>query len=178
MDIQKPDYETRMAILKQKAADNGIDVPGEVLEYIAQNVNSNIRELEGCLTSLNAHASLMHAPITLELAQSALSNRISAQSARKVTPALIIETVAAQYGVTAPDIIGKKRSRDVTLPRQIAMYICREMTGLSTTLIGQDFGDRDHTTVMHGCDKVSSAMDADFAFKKRVEELMGLIQGS
>lgn len=178
VDIQKPDFETRVAILKQKADEERIDVPYEVVEYIAQNVSSNIRELEGCLTSLNAHAELMNTPIDLEMARSALAGRIGAQAARRVTAELIIETIARQYGLESADITGKKRNREIALPRQIAMYVCREMTSLSTTSIGRAFGGRDHTTVMHGCDKIGEAMKADFAFKKRVEELIALIEGS
>ena len=176
VDIQKPDYETRVAILMQKANEMAIDVPYDVIEYIAQSVNSNIRELEGCLNSLNAHAELMQTPITLEMARSTLSGRIGSQAARAVTPELIIEMVARQYDTTPEDITGKNRSQQIALPRQIAMYICRRMTALSTTNIGRAFGGRDHTTVMHGCDKIATSMNADFAFKKKVEEIMGLIE--
>ena len=178
VDIQKPDYETRVAILMQKANEMGIDVPYDVVEYIAQNVNSNIRELEGCLTSLNANAELMKTPITLDMARTALAGRIGAQAARAVTAELIIEMVARQYGTTPDDITGKNRSQQIAMPRQVAMYICRRMTQLSTTRIGQAFGGRDHTTVMHGCDKIAEAIDSDFAFKKRVEEIIGLIENS
>ncbi len=177
VDIQKPDYETRAAILRQKAEEMGIDVPGDVIDYIAQSVNSNIRELEGCLTNLNAHAELTKAPISLELAHTALAGRIG-QAARAVTPELIIEVVAQQYGIQSEDITGKKRSQNIALPRQIAMYLCRQLTTLSTPSIGAAFGGRDHTTILHGCDKVADAMDADFAFQKRVQELRGFIENS
>jgi hypothetical protein len=110
VDIQKPDYETRVAILMQKANDMSIDVPYDVVEYIAQNVNSNIRELEGCLTSLNAYAAFRNEPITLEMAQAVLSDRIRAHAPRNITPELIIEVVAGQYSLTAEDITGSKRS--------------------------------------------------------------------
>ena len=176
VDIQKPDFETRMAILQRKAADDGIEVPYEVLEYIARNVNSSIRALEGCLASLNAHSKLMGAPITLELTQSALNHLVKEQEARKVTSDLIIEFVADKFGVSPEDITGKRRSREIALPRQAAMYICRELTDLSTTAIGQAFGNRDHTTVMHGCDRISEAMEGDVAFKKRIEEMMRAIE--
>ena len=176
VDIQKPDYETRVAILMKKAEEMGIDVPYDVIEYIAQSVSSNIRELEGCLTSLNANAELMKTPITLDMARTALAGRIGAQAARAVTAELIIEMVARQYGTSPEDITGKNRSQQIALPRQVAMYICRRMTQLSTTRIGQAFGGRDHTTVMHGCDKIAEAMEADFAFRKRVEEIIGLIE--
>ena len=178
VDIQKPDYETRVAILMQKANEMNIEVPYDVIEYIAQSVNSNIRELEGCLNSLNARAELMKTPITLEMAQSALSGRIVPQAARIVTPELIIDMVSRQYDVSPADIVGKNRSQQIALPRQVAMYICRRMTSLSTTSIGKSFGGRDHTTVMHGCDKIAAAMNDDFSFKKKVEEIMGLIENN
>ena len=178
VDIQRPDFETRMAILKQKANDENIEVPYEVLEYIAQHVESNIRELEGSLTRIYAHSQLLGMPVTLDLARNALAQLVKAQDARKVTAESIIEFVAGQYGITGEDITGKKRNREIAMPRQIAMYICREMTSLSTTNIGRAFGNRDHTTVMHGCDKIVENMKSDFAFKKRIEELMGLIKNS
>lgn len=178
VDIQKPDYETRVAILRQKADEMGIEVPPAVTDYIAQSVNSNIRELEGCLTNLNAHAELMNTPITLEMAKTALAGRIGDQAARAVTAELIIEVVARHYDLSPQDITGKNRSQNIALPRQIAMYLCRRMTPLSTTNIGRAFGGRDHTTVLHGCDRVNEAMDSDFAFKKRVEELMGFVENS
>ena len=178
VDIQKPDYETRMAILRQKAEDMCIDVPDEVIDYIAQSVNSIIRELEGCLTNLNAHAELLKQPISLELARTALAGRIGAQAPRAVTPELIIEIVARQYSVNPEDITGKKRSQEIALPRQVAMYLCRRMTSMSTTSIGRAFGGRDHTTVLYGCERVSDAMEADFAFRKKVEKLMGFVENN
>ena len=177
VDIQKPDYETRVAILMQKANEMEIDVPYEVIKYIAQHINSNIRELEGSLTSLDAHSHLMGTPITLDLARSALNHLVKAQESRRVTAELIIETVADKYGVTTGDITGKRRSREIATPRQVAMYICREMTELSTTSIGRAFGNRDHTTIMHGYDKIADAMKEDFAFRKRVEEIMKIVEG-
>ncbi len=176
VDIQKPDFETRVAILKRKADDEGYDIPYAVIEYIADHVNSNIRELEGCLTSLTAYAAFRGETVTLEMAQTVLADRIRAHAPRKVTPELIIEVVAVQHGLSAEDLVGARRSRDIAAPRQIAMYLCREMTSMSTTHIGRAFGNRDHTTVMHGCDKVADIMKADFAFKKRVEELMALVR--
>ena len=178
VDIQKPDYETRVAILRQKAEEMGVDVPDDVTDYIAQSVNSNIRELEGCLTNLNANAELMHAPITLEMARTALAGRIGDQAVRAVTPELIIEVVARHYDLSPQDITGKNRSQGIALPRQIAMYLCRRMTSLSTTSIGRAFGGRDHTTVLHGCDRIDEAMKADFAFRKRVEELIGFVENN
>ena len=176
VDIQKPDFETRVAILKKNADAEDMDVPFEVLEYIARQVNSNIRELEGALTSLYAHSHLMGTPITLELAQSALNHLIKDRESRQVTPKRIIEIVADRYGVQPSDITGKRRSQDIAMPRQVAMYIGREMTDISTTGIGKAFGDRDHTTVLHGCDKIASSIEEDIELRHAIEELMRRIE--
>lgn len=175
VDIQKPDFETRVAILRQKAEDDDIDVPYDVLEYIARNVNSNIRALEGSLTSLHARSRLMGTPITMELARSALNGIVKAREERRITCELIIGIVAEKYGMQASDITGKRRSQDIALARQVAMYLCREMTELSTPAIGRAFG-RDHTTVLHGCEKIEENIGADYAFKKRVDELMKTVR--
>ena len=178
VDIQKPDFETRVAILRKKAEEENIDVPYEVVEYIAERVESNIRELEGSLTRVNAQATLMGVPITVELAQDALSQFVKARDVRRITPELIIRTVAEQYGIPEEDMTSKRRSREVALPRQIAMYLTRELTQLSTTSIGAAFGGRDHTTVMHGCEKIADSMKGDTAFRRRVEELIGLVKNA
>ena len=177
VDVQRPDYETRVAILKQKAREEGIDVPDEVLEYISQNVSSNVRELEGCLTSLNAHSRLMGTPITVELARSALNHIFKEQQERHINAELIIQVVARKFDLCTEDMIGKRRSREIAVPRQIAMYLCREMLQMSTNAIGQAFGNRDHTTVMHGCDKISELVASDYAMKRQVEELRKLVEG-
>ena len=176
VDIQRPDYETRVAILRKKADEEGIDVSYDVIDYIAGRVESNIRELEGTLTRLSAQCQLMGTPITLDFARDSLSQLMSSLEVRRITPELIIQEIGKQYGVEPDDIISKKRSRDIALPRQIAMYLCRDMTHLSTTNIGAAFGGRDHTTVMHGCDKILNEMKNNFAFKKRIEELAQLIK--
>ena len=176
VDIQRPDYETRVAILRKKADEEGIDVSYDVIDYIAGRVESNIRELEGTLTRLSAQCQLMGTPITLDFARDSLSQLMSSLEVRRITPELIIQEIGKQYGVEPDDIISKKRSRDIALPRQIAMYLCRDMTHLSTTNIGKACGDRDHTTVMHGCDKILNEMKNNFAFKKRIEELAQLIK--
>ena len=171
VDIQKPDFETRVAILQQKAREDGIDVPFEALEYIARNVTSNIRALEGSLASLDAHSRLMGAPITLEVTRAALGHIVQERQARRLDAGLIIEAVADKYGVQPADLTGSRRTRDIALARQVAMYICRELTDMSTTAIGQSFG-RDHTTVMHGCDKVAEAVKGDLSFRNKVEGII------
>ncbi len=176
VDIQKPDYETRVAILRKKADEEGIDVSEDVVDYIASHVESNIRELEGTLTRLSAQCQLMGTPITLDFAQNSLSQLMKSQEGRRITPELIISVVCDQYGVTQEDVVSKKRSRDIAMPRQIAMYLCRDLTQLSTTNIGRAFGGRDHTTVMHGCDKIAEEMKNNFSFKKRIEELTAMVK--
>ena len=176
VDIGKPEYETRVAILNKKAAEEGLDIPYEVIDRIASCVESNIRELEGMLNRLKAQSQLQGTPITLELAQEVLSQLFKAHEEKSVTPERILSVVAEQYGVSTDDLLSKKRSRNVALPRQIAMYLCRNLTQLSTTNIGQFIGGRDHTTVMHGCDKIAEDMERDFSFKKRMEDLIDRIQ--
>ena len=176
VDIGKPEYETRAAILNKKAAEEEIDVPYEVIDHIAYCVESNIRELEGILNRLKAQSQLQGTPITLELAQELLSQLFQNHEEKSVTPERILSIVSEQYGVSADDLLSKKRNRNVALPRQIAMYLCRSLTQLSTTNIGQAIGGRDHTTVMHGCEKIEEEMNRDFAFKKRIEELMEIVR--
>ena len=171
VDIQKPDFETRVAILQKKCDEEAIDPPTEVLEYIAERVESNIRELEGMLVRVNAQAQLMGRPVTLDMARETLAALLSSREPRKITPDSIIQTVSSHYSVSGEDVIGKRRSRDIALPRQVSMYLIRELTPLSTTAIGHVFSGRDHTTVMHSCDKVAEMMRKDIAFRKTVEEL-------
>ena len=171
VDIQKPDFETRVAILQKKCDEEAISPPTEVLEYIAERVESNIRELEGMLVRVNAQAQLMGKPITLEMAREALAALLSGREPRKITPDSIIQTVSDHYSVSGEEVTGKRRSRDIALPRQVSMYLIRELTPLSTTAIGRVFSGRDHTTVMHSCEKVAEMMRRDIAFRKTVEEL-------
>ena len=171
VDIQKPDFETRVAILQKKCDEEEISPPTEVLEYIAERVESNIRELEGMLVRVNAQAQLMGKPITLEMTRETLAALLSSREPRKITPDSIIQTVSNHYSVSGEDVTGKRRSRDIALPRQVSMYLIRELTPLSTTAIGRVFSGRDHSTVMHSCDKVAEMMRKDIAFRKTVEEL-------
>ena len=171
VDIQRPDFETRVAILQKKCSDEDIDTPTEVLEYIAERVESNIRELEGMLVRVNAQAQLMGKPITLEMAQETLAALLSSREPRKITPDSIIQTVSSHYSVSNEDVTGKRRSRDIALPRQVSMYLIRELTPLSTTAIGRVFSGRDHSTVMHSCDKIAEMMRKDISFRKTVDEL-------
>lgn len=170
-DIQKPDYETRLAILTKKAETEQIDISHDVLDLIASHVDSNIRELEGTLNRLIAMAQLSHEPITLSMAEDALQVINKARDPRAITPDLIASMVCEYMGVSREDLLGKKRNREIALARQYAIYICREMTNLSTTRIGAEFGGRDHSTVMHACDKVSELMDSDTDTRRTISAI-------
>ena len=177
VDIQKPDYETRVAILRRRAAEEDIEAPDEVLEYIAEQVDSNIRELEGSLVRVNAQAELLGTVMTLEMAQEALAKLLPSREARKVTPELIVAQVAAQFGVSEEDLYSKRRSREIANARQVAMYLIRSLTQLSTTAVGTVFGGRDHTTVMHGCEKVEESLRTDAQLRRTVENLKNELKG-
>lgn len=180
VDIKKPDFETRMAILRKKAEADYIDelIPYEALEYIASHFDRSVRELEGALTRVSAQAKLLGRDLTMDQVIEWLTPIASQRDSRKITPELIIDFVAKRYNIEPADILSKKRNQEITAPRQIAIYICREMTDLSTTNIGKAFGDRDHTTIMHSCEKIEKLTRDDFSFKKRVEELMDLIRNN
>ena len=170
-DIQKPDYETRIAILQKKAQLEHIDVSDEVLHYIAEKIESNIRELEGSLTRVNAMAMLSGSPLTLEVAREALDHILPAAQVKTVTPEGIIKTVTEYYKVTEADIISQKRNREVARARQVAMYLIRELTQMSTTRIGDMFGGRDHSTVMYACEKIQEMEQKDAALKRELDYL-------
>ena len=153
-DIQKPDYETRIAILRKKADLEHISVDDEVLHYIAEKTESNIRELEGALTSVNAKANLIKQPLTIDLAREVLEN-VGSGERKAVTPEELMKKVAAYYQVKYEDLTSQRRNREVAKARQVAMYLIREINHLSTTRIGELFGGRDHSTVMYACDKVA-----------------------
>ncbi|MGJ4850939.1 chromosomal replication initiator protein DnaA [Bacillota bacterium Meth-B3] len=175
-DIQKPDYETRVAILRKKAATEHYDIPDEVLSFIAEKVESNIRELEGSLTRVNAEATVKRQSVTLELAQQSLSNLVGVRDAKRITPDLIMQVVADYYRLDRAELTSAKRHREIALPRQVAMYLCREMTSLSTTRIGDAFGGRDHTTVMHGCNKIANESRVAPQLSKALDDLRSAIR--
>ncbi len=175
-DIKKPDFETRIAILKRKAESEHIDVDNAVLETIASHIDSNIRELEGSLTRLVAYATLSQKPLSVALCNEALRDLFSTQNRREVTPQAIMQTVADYYAITVNDLICHSRRREITVPRQIAMYLTREMTNLSLPQIGQVFGNRDHTTVLHGCDKIAASVkDASTGMASVVGDIRNLV---
>ena len=170
-DIQKPDFETRIAILRKKADVEHISVDDEVLHYIADKTESNIRELEGALTRVNAMAQLSGTTLTLDVAREALGNILPDHAPRVVTPESLIKKVAEFYQVTEADMVSQRRNREVAKARQVAMFLIREQTQLSTTRIGELFGGRDHSTVMYACDKVGELEGSDAQIKEDLAKL-------
>jgi len=176
-DIQPPDLETRIAILKKKAKLENLVIPDEVLVYIAKKILSNIRELEGALIRIVAYSSLTNREINEELAVEALKDIISNTKPKFITANLIKEKVAEFFNIKIEDFNAKKRTKSIVYPRQIAMYLCRELTDMSLPKIGEEFG-RDHTTILHACDKISSDMEIDPELKNVVNEIIKKIENS
>ncbi len=172
-DIQPPDFETRLAILQKKGEQSGSTAPPEVLDFIATNITYNIRELEGALIRVNAFATLNDTELTVELAREILADTIASTKPRKVTPGLILNETASMFGLTVEQLTSKSRTRDLVHARQIGMYVCREMTDLSYPQIAKEFGGRDHTTVIHAYEKVSTRMKDKH---KTYEDVTSLIQ--
>ena len=170
-DIQKPDYETRIAILRKKAELEHITVSDSVLHYIAEKIESNIRELEGSLTRINAMAQLSGGQITLDVAREALDRIMPAGESHPATPEGILKAVAEHFGVSEADILSQRRNREIAQARQVAMYLTREQTQLSTTRIGDLFGGRDHTTVMHACRIIGELVEKDDEIRRAVQQL-------
>lgn len=163
-DISSPDYETRMAILRKKEELDGLEryhIPDEVMQYIANNITSNIRELEGSLNKLIALANLENKPIDIPLAAEALKDMISPNNTREITPELIIEVVSDHFNVPAAELKGKKRNAEIVLPRQIVMYLCRKMTDTPLKTIGLILGGKDHASVSHGVKKIEHDVKTD-----------------
>ena len=163
VDIQPPDYETRMAILRRKEEMDNFHLDDEILKYIATNIKSNIRELEGALNKLLAYSNLEQTEITMEVAMKELQNIISPDKPREITPQLIIDVVCEHFHITKEQMISKSRSNDIAKPRQIAMYLCKNMTGVSLENIGELLGGRDHSTVIHGINKVEAELQTNEA---------------
>jgi len=171
VDIQPPDYETRVAILKRRAQQNNVNVPEDVFDYISANIATNIRELDGAFNTVLAY-SLLAGSIDLEVAAAALKDIIQPRPIRQLTAQMIMEVVARYYNVTVNEILSNRRSKDITVPRQIAMYLCRFVLNMTFPKIGDVFGGKDHTTVIHACNKVSADLNAvTSSFSHDVEEI-------
>ena len=175
-DISAPDYETRMAILRKKEETDGYKFNDEVIQFIASNVKSNIRELEGALNKLIAYSNLERKDIkeiTVEIAEEVLRDILLPNEKREVTPDLIIDTVAEHYGITRADIAGNKRNNEIVIPRQIAMYLCRKMTDASLKNIGALLGKRDHTTIINGQKKIEEELKSNnSSIKNNIDIIM------
>ena len=171
-DIQSPDYETRMAILRKNSENYGKSIDDEVINYIATNIKSNIRELEGAYNKIIAYSRLNNVDVTLENAMEALKDIIYPDKSKVITPQLIIDTVCEQYGAKKDDIISKKRQAEIVLPRQIIMYLCREYTEASLEEIGKLLGKKDHTTVISGINKIKKLTTIDEDLNKNMDIIM------
>ena len=170
-DITLPDYETRMAILHKKEELEGYNISEEVINYIATNIKSNIRELEGAFNKVMASSKLEKKEVTLELAEQALKDIISPNEQKVITPDYIISVVAEHYHVTVAELCGNKRSSKIVMPRQIAMYLCREIIDTSLKTIGKNLGNRDHTTIMHGIEKIEKELATNDNLKNSIATL-------
>ena len=177
-DIQSPDYETRIAILRKKAQEENKHVPDEVTIHIAKNIKSNIRELEGALVRIFAYADLANKEITYELACEALKDIISGKVNKEINVDLIKEKVSQYYNIKISDFNLKKRTRDIAFPRQVAMYLSRELTDLSLPKIGESFGGKDHTTVMHAHEKISNDIKKNKDLKDKIENIINDIKNN
>ena len=173
-DISCPDYETRLAILRKKAQEENVIIEDYILANIANKIDSNIRELEGVFNKIVARASLTHSPITIELAENTI-NEFKSESEKVISCDFIKETVAKYFSINKEDLAGNKRSNDIAFPRQIAMYLCREVANMSFPKIGEDFGNRDHSTVMHAYKKIEKELKEKTNTKLIVDSVKNII---
>ncbi|TFG64584.1 MAG: chromosomal replication initiator protein DnaA [Spirochaetales bacterium] len=176
VDLQPPDYETRFAILKKKIEAKSVVIPNEVIELICTNITSNVRDLESALLKLIAYSELVNKTISLEVAQQQLRDVFSSPKQSNINIEMIQRVVAEYFSLSRNDLKGKKRTKAIVFPRQLAMYITREITEYSTTEVGDDFGGRDHTTVMHACQKIENRMKTDPTLEPIVQNLIRLLK--
>lgn len=170
-DIGIPDYETRMAILRKKAESDDFDIDDEILNYIANNIKSNVRELEGALNKLLAYNNLCKQTITMEIAEKELQNIITPDKPREITPQLIIEVVTEHFNISMDQMISRSRSSDIARPRQIAMFLCKTMTDSSLDVIGSFLGGRDHSTIIHGIKKIGDEYEVNDNTKTLIDTI-------
>lgn len=170
-DIGMPDYETRMAILRKKAETDNFNINDEILNYIANNIKSNVRELEGALNKLLAYNNLVHTEITMDIAQKELQNIITPDKPKEITPQLVIEVVSEHFQISLDQMISKNRSSDIAKPRQIAMYLCKNMTDIPLDTIGSLLGGRDHSTIIHGIKKISEEYETNETTRSLIETI-------
>ena len=175
-DIQPPDLETRMAILRTKASSDNIQMPNDVITLLATNIATNIREIEGAYTKIVAYTSLMDMPITVETAQKVLADMGNTIKTRTITFEGITKVVAEHYNIKQDELFNKKRTQNIAHPRQVAMYLCRELADLSYPKIGELFGGRDHTTVIHAYEKISKNKSTNLALQKELQEMIDILR--
>ncbi|MCG1010593.1 chromosomal replication initiator protein DnaA [Salinicoccus sp. ID82-1] len=170
-DITPPDLETRIAILRKKCEEEKVEIPNEAMIYIANHIHTNIRELEGALTRVAAYSKLVNQPLTPEMVSEALKDLVTQTKSKKITITDIQEAVASFYDIQIESFASKKRTKSIAFPRQIAMYLARELTDYSLPKIGEVFGGRDHSTVIHAHEKISKMINEDERFKQELEEI-------
>lgn len=171
IDIIKPDYETRVAILKKKAESQNVYINEEVLSYIAERIDSNVRELEGALLKIISYAGMKQTEITKEIAEMVIKSIIPEDGIIKVTPKKIIECVCAYYNIPEEELLGKLKQKNIAFPRQVAMYLCKTLTDMNFPMIARVLGNRDRTTVMYGVDKIMASLKNDNALKADIEAI-------
>lgn len=178
VDVQPPDLETRIAILRKKIEYENISIPDDILTYIASQVTTNIRELEGAFTTVIANASLRGIPYSIDMVMDSLKDILKNELSKPITIPIVQETIANYFKIKVDDLLCKKRTRNITYPRQIAMYLCRELTNESLPVIGQAFGGRDHSTVIHAFDKISKEKEKEIMLKNTLKEVVKLINSN
>lgn len=175
-DIQPPELETRIAILRKKIEINNFNISDEILHYIATQIPSNVREMEGALTRIVAYASLLNTTVTLSIASNVIMDMVGIKQEKPVSINYIKRKVCDYFNITNTDLCGKERTRDISYSRQIAMYLARELTNVSLPKIGENFGNRDHSTVMHACDKIKTLLQSDVETKNIIAVLISNIK--
>lgn len=171
IDITSPDYETRVAILKKKAETQNTYISEEVLSYIAERIDSNVRELEGALLQIISYAGIKHVPITIETAEAAIRSIIPDDGIIKITPQKIIDSVSSYYNISQEEILGKSKQKNIALPRQIVMYLCKTLTNMNFVMIAKALGNKDRTTIMYGVDKIMELLKVDSILKADIDAI-------
>ena len=171
IDITSPDYETRVAILKKKAEAQNSYISEEVLSYIAERIDSNVRELEGALLQIISYAGIKHVPITIETAEAAIRSIIPDDGIIKITPGKIIDSVSSYYNISSEEILGKSKQKNIALPRQIVMYLCKTLTNMNFVMIAKALGNKDRTTIMYGVDKIMELIKTDSILKADIDAI-------
>jgi chromosomal replication initiator protein len=176
VDLQPPNYETRCAILRKKAETIGVDIPDEVIALVSKNISTNVRDLESALNTLSAYVQLLGKPVTLETAQERLKDMFASPRQANMSMETIQRVVAEEFHLSLYDLKGKKKTQNIVYPRQLAMFIIREITEYTTTEIGQAFGGRDHTTVMHACQKIEERIKAEPSMDSTIQSLIRAVK--